>query len=377
MILACFSFGSRPTDLKMSGKLVRRLQPLVKTFGVDMRYGIPLLARRVAPRITTADSFLVVTIRNHRITSKDFVPLEAMTWIDLPKFLTPLYLDVLICGGIDKETKKTLLANALNIIDNVACTAEDVLQALVTNSLHPGYGFQSPSPDRADREPGVAGTFPSDSGETARSKDRGTALSEIDCVLCGSRVCLRGRSCPSAESLSVPAADARVRAMLDAAADITFEEERTLCRISELVYFGLEMKYRKIGIAFCADLLEPTEILTELLRRHFDVFPVICKVGGMTIKDPLSEGSGKTDRKIIGRTACNPLGQAEVLNQMNTDLNVIVGLCMGLDCLFTKASLAPVTTLFVKDKSLANNPIGALYSEYYLKEVSKTPVKIL
>jgi uncharacterized metal-binding protein len=27
-----------------------------------------------------------------------------------------------------------------------------------------------------------------------------------------------------------------------------------------------------------------------------------------------------------------------------------------------------VTTLFVKDRSLANNPIAALYSEYYLRE---------
>lgn len=341
-----------------------------------MRYGIPLLARRVAPRITTADSFLVVTIRNHRIISKDSVPLEAVTWIDLPKFLAQFHLDVLICGGIDIETKNILQASAVNIIDNVACCTEDLLQALVTNSLQPGYGFQSPPTSGADQKSGVAGIFPSLSNGVASSRVGGTALSEIDCVLCQSRVCLQGRSCPSAENHSVPEADAHMKAILDAAADITFEEERTLCRISELVYFCLEMKYRKLGIAFCADLLEPAEILTELLRRHFDVFPVICKVGGMTVKDPLSEGTEKTDRKIIGRTACNPLGQAEILNRMNTDLNVIVGLCMGPDCLFTKASLAPVTTLFVKDKSLANNPIGALYSEYYLKEVSKTPVKI-
>ena len=56
---------------------------------------------------------------------------------------------------------------------------------------------------------------------------------------------------------------------------------------------------------------------------------------------------------------------------LNIDINVIVGLCVGVDCVFTKASQAPVTTLFVKDKSLANNPIGALYSDYYIKEVTR------
>ena len=208
------------------------------------------------------------------------------------------------------------------------------------------------------------------------SRNRGSVLSEIDCIRCRNRTCLQGQTCSFLEVLSIPDADACTLALLDAAADISREEERTLCRISELVYFCIEMKYRKIGIAFCADLLEPTEILLHLLRRFFDVYPVICKVGGLSIQDPFSGNDGTTHREKIGLTTCNPLGQAEILNRLDTDLNVMVGLCMGVDCVFTKASLAPVTTLFVKDKSLANNPIGALYSEYYLKEVTQTPVKI-
>jgi uncharacterized metal-binding protein len=63
-----------------------------------------------------------------------------------------------------------------------------------------------------------------------------------------------------------------------------------------------------------------------------------------------------------------------VLSEAGTEFNVVVGLCMGADCLFTKASTAPVSTLFVKDRSLANNPIGALYSDYYLKEATKSSV---
>jgi hypothetical protein len=71
---------------------------------------------------------------------------------------------------------------------------------------------------------------------------------------------------------------------------------------------------------------------------------------------------------VVPPIACHPVAQARTLNEAGTDLNVIVGLCMGSDCVFTRESEAPVTTLFVKDKSLANNPIGAVYSEYYLRE---------
>ena len=67
-----------------------------------------------------------------------------------------------------------------------------------------------------------------------------------------------------------------------------------------------------------------------------------------------------------GREAvCNPIGQALCLERCGTDLNIIVGLCMGHDILFTKSSHAPVTTLIVKDRVLSHNPAGAIYTAYY------------
>ena len=59
---------------------------------------------------------------------------------------------------------------------------------------------------------------------------------------------------------------------------------------------------------------------------------------------------------------CNPVGQAAILNRAGTELNLLVGLCLGHDMLFNKHSAAPVTTVIVKDRVLANNPAGALYS---------------
>ena len=53
--------------------------------------------------------------------------------------------------------------------------------------------------------------------------------------------------------------------------------------------------------------------------------------------------------------------QAKLLNDQKTEFNVIVGLCVGHDSLFTKYSDALVTTLVAKDRVLAHNPAGALY----------------
>jgi uncharacterized metal-binding protein len=159
--------------------------------------------------------------------------------------------------------------------------------------------------------------------------------------------------------------------MLESARDISNERERTLCRLSEVIYFCLEMKYQTLGVAFCVDLFEATDILVRVLRRFFEVHPVCCKVGGKLLADPWAT-SMQPVTADFSEISCNPEGQAAVLNRLGTDLNIIVGLCMGADCVFTEASDAPVSTLFVKDKSLANNPIGALYSDYYLKEATRS-----
>ena len=64
-------------------------------------------------------------------------------------------------------------------------------------------------------------------------------------------------------------------------------------------------------------------------------------------------------------SSCNPLLQAEIFNTIKTDFNIIIGLCIGHDMLFTKYSKAPVTTLIVKDRYSGHNPVISLYSRYY------------
>ena len=71
----------------------------------------------------------------------------------------------------------------------------------------------------------------------------------------------------------------------------------------------------------------------------------------------------------VGVNMCNPVLQAKLLNKAKTDLNVVVGLCVGHDSLFYKYSEALTTTAVTKDRVLGHNPVAALYTadSYYSK----------
>jgi uncharacterized metal-binding protein len=91
------------------------------------------------------------------------------------------------------------------------------------------------------------------------------------------------------------------------------------------------------------------------------VVSICCKVCG------IGKGTFGLEQIDSGKeheTMCNPVGQAMMLNEAGTELNIICGLCVGHDAIFSMVSRAPVTTLIAKDRVLAHNPIGAVYSPY-------------
>ena len=337
-----------------------------------MRYGIPILGDRVAPRCTFADSVLLVVLRRNQAKRENQVNLAHHSLADLVDILSEYRVDTLICGGISRESRDFLDSRDVAIIDNVVGTVDELVAALRTGTLRSGFGLESASSSQPDSvEAGgktKTGKRQNGSSDSLVDKEmKRTPDPETDCLACTDQVCLRGQTCRLSGSFNDdPVVDRETVRMLEASLDISSERERTLCRLSELIYFCLEMRYQRIGVAFCEDLREPAEILVRVLRRFFDVFPVSCKIGGKSDPAVLS-GDAFPDEKRRA-VVCNPKGQAEVLNSLDTDLNVIVGICMGADCVFTQASKSPVSTLFVKDRSLANNPIGAVYSDYYLKE---------
>lgn len=332
---------------------------------IVMRYGVLLLGDRVAPRCSVSDGLLLASTSGDRLRSCRRLAIGEHDWRDLHGLLEKYGVEVLVCGGIRRDLKQAMLLHDVHVVDNVAATADEVVAALDEGVLHSGLRLSGAGDHRGDGGSTRAPSAMSDAVESETTEERG-----IDCLSCRSRACLRGRPCelsPQNGPLQ-PAVDER--RMMEAAMDISAEEDRILCRIAELVYYCLEMGYQRIGVAFCIEMITQTEVLVGLLRRFFDVYPVCCKVDGVLHEEESGLGS-EQDR--FQRVACNPHGQARVLNDTETDLNVMVGLCMGMDCLFARASEAPVTSLFVRDRSLANNPVAALYSEYHLDEVSRVP----
>jgi uncharacterized metal-binding protein len=69
------------------------------------------------------------------------------------------------------------------------------------------------------------------------------------------------------------------------------------------------------------------------------------------------------------------VAQARILNAEGMEMNIIMGLCVGHDMLFSKHSAAPVTTLVVKDRVTGHNPAAVLYGQnFYYKRLQKRPV---
>lgn len=140
-------------------------------------------------------------------------------------------------------------------------------------------------------------------------------------------------------------------------------------RVQEICEFANKMAYKKLGIAFCSGLFFEARSLTNILKSQgFEVVSVVCKTG-CTPKEAIGI---KDEEKIrIGEfeSMCSPIVQANILNEEKTDFNILVGLCVGHDSLFFKYSEAYTTVLISKDRVLAHNPAGALYTtgSYYAR----------
>jgi len=133
-------------------------------------------------------------------------------------------------------------------------------------------------------------------------------------------------------------------------------------RILEIVEFARRMAYRRLGLAFCGGLAKEAKIVGGFFASYgFEVVSVICKVGRV----PKEEIGIRDHEKVkIGKfeAMCNPILQAKVLNEEETEMNVLLGLCVGHDSLFLRYASAPCTVLAVKDRVFVHNPLAGVYA---------------
>jgi uncharacterized metal-binding protein len=155
-----------------------------------------------------------------------------------------------------------------------------------------------------------------------------------------------------------------------AAAEVEGTYYGKLTRVEEIIAFANRIEAKRIGIATCVGLIEETRIFAKILNAHgLESYAVLCKVGSV---DKTEIGIPEELKVLKGshESICNPIFQAKLLNAQKTDLNVIVGLCVGHDSLFMKHSDALVTALITKDRVLAHNPAAALYTcGFYYKRL--------
>ena len=185
---------------------------------------------------------------------------------------------------------------------------------------------------------------------------------KLRCAYCQTKDCAAGRDCFGDADEHQALYDAEGVARLHRAASAI--EARHYCkepRIREVILFAKELGCRKLGLAFCIGLANEAETIADILAREFEVCSVCCKLCGINKKVlELEQIHPDSDNE----TMCNPAGQATVLNEARTELNILCGLCVGHDAIFSMTSRAPVITLIAKDRVLAHNPIGAIYSRY-------------
>lgn len=139
-------------------------------------------------------------------------------------------------------------------------------------------------------------------------------------------------------------------------------------RLQEVWEFAQRMGYRRLGLAFCLGLEAEAKIVGRLLRsKGFEVVSVACKVGAVPKARLGLDRCDQLRPAVEHESMCNPIAQAHVMNHSGTELNILLGLCVGHDSLFLKHADAPCTVLAVKDRVTGHNPLAALYTlgSYY------------
>lgn len=140
-------------------------------------------------------------------------------------------------------------------------------------------------------------------------------------------------------------------------------------RVEEIVQFAKRMGFRKLGIANCISFVDHSRVLSGILESHgFEVVSVACKTGSIP-KEELGLADHEKVRPGQFEALCNPVAQAELLNEHGCEFNVVMGLCVGHDSLFFRHAKALTTVLVAKDRVLGHNPLAALHlaDSYYSK----------
>lgn len=190
----------------------------------------------------------------------------------------------------------------------------------------------------------------------------------MNCAFCKHHNCYtKGQNCTGMDHEAALALyDEEDKQLMTCAAATESRNYLKMTRLEESLFFAQQMGVKKVGIAFCIGLANEAKFCAQYFKNAgIEVESVCCK-------------NCAIDKALLGlekikpgqfEAMCNPKMQALAMNKAGTELNFLVGLCVGHDMVFTKASKAPVSSLITKDRVLANNPAGVVYSRYWRRKL--------
>ncbi len=190
-----------------------------------------------------------------------------------------------------------------------------------------------------------------------------------DCVNCKTKACYtKGVNCTGVAHDLVQAqyTEDEIK-MMKAAAYVEATYYNELTRLEETAEFAKQMGYKKIGMAFCIGINQEAKLMAKYFEKQgFEVYSVCCK--NCSIPKTVL-GLKQVDQTKEHEAMCNPKMQAKFLNEKECEFFVSCGLCVGHDTIFNQNCDGPVTNLVAKDRVLAHNPLGVVYSRYWKRKL--------
>lgn len=105
-----------------------------------MKTALTVWGKWISPVFDSAQTLLVVEIKDSAIVDRQLVPFDAENPSALAKMLKKQNVSVLICGAISEYPARVLENEALDLIPFISGDTDEVLDTLVQgNSVEPGF----------------------------------------------------------------------------------------------------------------------------------------------------------------------------------------------------------------------------------------------
>lgn len=104
----------------------------------SMKIAIPVFQTKISPRFDSAQSFLLMLIKNDGIVTREELPMMGWSLSAKRKELVKRDVDTVICGGIDMESMQYLCSGGIKVYSWITGEIEDAVTRFIDKGLESG-----------------------------------------------------------------------------------------------------------------------------------------------------------------------------------------------------------------------------------------------